>query len=90
MENREPKEAVPEEEPQVYTVKKDLSGWQFNRRHFLAAAGAGAAAAAAGALAGCGTEPEPVVIQVTATPSPVPLPTSTLASPVGGDTPPPT
>ena len=37
---------VPEEEPQVYAVKKDVNGWQFDRRAFLVAAGAAAATAA--------------------------------------------
>ena len=31
------------EEPQVYAVQKDLTGWRFSRRDFLAAAGAAAA-----------------------------------------------
>jgi hypothetical protein len=70
-ENPEP---TAEETPQVYTVKKDVSGWRFNRRAFLSAAGATAAAAA---MAGCGG-PEPVVVMVTETASPVPA-TATLA-----------
>ena len=36
-----------ETEPQVYAVQKDLTGWRFSRRGFLAAAGAAAAAAGA-------------------------------------------
>ena len=50
--NREARqEQKTEEAPQVYVVQKDLTGWRFSRRDFLAAAGA----AAAGALAtGCG------------------------------------
>ncbi len=75
-----PEEAeTPEEEPQVYTVKTDRNGWQFNRRAFLTAAGATAAAAAIGAVASCGSpEPdvviveEPAVLEVTATPSVTP------------------
>lgn len=56
-----------EEKPRVYAVQKDLTGWRFSRRDFLAAAGAAAAAVAvAGVTAGCGTAtPEPV-----ATPQP--------------------
>lgn len=40
-------EARPEqgEEPQVYNVKKDVNGWKFGRREFLAAAAATTAAA---------------------------------------------
>ena len=34
-----------EEEPQVYAVEKDLSGWKFSRREFVAAAAAAAATA---------------------------------------------
>lgn len=37
--------------PEVYAVEKDLRGWRFSRREFLAAAGATATATA---LAGCG------------------------------------
>ena len=52
MTDEERQEAeAPEEEPQIYTVKKDMDGWQFNRRTFLTAAGA---TAAARALAGPG------------------------------------
>ena len=54
-ERQEPE--APEEEPQIYTVKKDMDGWQFNRRAFLTAAGATAAVAALGTAAACG-EPE--------------------------------
>ncbi len=45
-----------EEEPQVYSVKKELTGWKFSRREFLAAA---AAAATAGAVS-AGDSPEQV------------------------------
>ncbi|MGD8794104.1 MAG: twin-arginine translocation signal domain-containing protein, partial [Anaerolineae bacterium] len=59
------KEGQQEEQPQVYAVKKDLDGWQFDRRKFLTAAGATAAAAAVGSVSsGCGG-PEPVVVEVT-------------------------
>ncbi|MBN1936025.1 MAG: hypothetical protein JW934_15255 [Anaerolineae bacterium] len=47
-------EAEPEEkaeEPQVYSVEKDLTGWKFSRREFLATATAAAAAATAAATA---------------------------------------
>ena len=36
-----------EEKPEVYSVQKDLSGWKFGRREFVAAAAATAAAATA-------------------------------------------
>jgi hypothetical protein len=36
-----------EEEPQVFAVQKDLDGWRFNRREFLAAAATAVAAATA-------------------------------------------
>lgn len=66
-----------EEKPEVYTVKKDLTGWKFNRRSFLAVAGAAAAVAAAGTVTGC-NEPTPqeqiVVVEVVATPSYTPPP----------------
>jgi len=41
-----------DEKPQVYSVKKDLQGWKFSRRDFLAAATAAAATAALGSAAG--------------------------------------
>lgn len=51
--NREKQEVGPdeaaEEEPQVYSVHKGLTGWKFSRREFLAAAATAAAAAAVGA-----------------------------------------
>jgi hypothetical protein len=56
------KEDAPEEEPQVYTVQKDMNGWQFSRRAFLTAAGAGAAVAAVGTVASCGESQEPEVV----------------------------
>jgi len=58
---RSRREQGAEEEPQVYTVQKDLTGWRFSRRDFLAAAGAAAAAAVMGAAAGCGA-PTPAEI----------------------------
>lgn len=71
------------EKPEVYTVKKDLAGWRFNRRAFLAAAGATAAVAAVGTVTGC-NEPTPqeqiVVVDVVATPSNTPPPVA--ASPM--------
>ena len=39
-----------EEEPQVYSVKKGLTGWKFGRREFLAAAASAVAAATAAAM----------------------------------------
>ena len=82
--DEEIQEEVQEEEPTVYAVKKDLTGWRFDRRTFLAAAGATAAVAAVGTTAGCGGQ-KPVVLQVTETASPVP-PTATLASESQGST----
>lgn len=73
-----------EEEPQIYTVKKDMDGWRFDRRAFLTATSAAVAAVAAGSLAACGTAEEQVVIieetsivPVTATSSPTPEATDT-------------
>jgi hypothetical protein len=40
-----------EEVPEVYGVKKELGGWKFSRREFMAAAAAAAAAATAAAMA---------------------------------------
>ena len=56
-ENGESRKAKPEpgakEEPQVYGVEKDLTGWKFGRREFVtAAAAAGVAAATGAAVAG--------------------------------------
>jgi hypothetical protein len=56
-ENGESRKAKPEpgakEEPQVYGVEKDLTGWRFGRRAFVtAAAAAGVAAATGAAVAG--------------------------------------
>jgi hypothetical protein len=42
-----------EEEPQVFAVKKGLSGWRFSRRDFLAATGGAVVAVVTGAAAGC-------------------------------------
>mgnify|MGYP001824679825 FL=1 len=47
-------------EPQVYVVQKDLIGWRFSRRDFLAAASAATMATVAGTASGCGDgEPTP-------------------------------
>jgi hypothetical protein len=64
MEEQERKEELAEEQPEVYTVKKDLIGWRFDRRTFLTAAGATAAVAAMGTATSCGspTPPEQVVV----------------------------
>jgi hypothetical protein len=40
------------EEPQVFAVQRDMAGWRFSRRDFLAAAAAAAASAAAGLASG--------------------------------------
>jgi hypothetical protein len=85
MEEKKQGQDIPEEKPEVYTVEKDLVGWRFNRRAFLAAAGAATAAAVAGTVAGCdeGTQGPiqvvDVVVDVTATSAP---PTATLAVPI--------
>ncbi len=51
-ENRESQDVRPdevtEEEPQVYSVHKGLTGWKFSRREFLTAAATAATAAAVG------------------------------------------
>lgn len=44
------REGGTEEEPQVYSVKKGLAGWNFSRRDFLTAAATAAAAATATAV----------------------------------------
>jgi hypothetical protein len=96
-EERKEEAGTPEEEPQIYTVKKDMDGWQFNRRAFLTAAGATAAAAALGTVAGCGEPAEEagpitqvVIVQdVTATPTSTPEPAE-ATEPPSTDTPEPT
>jgi len=83
MEEKERKEELAEEQPEVYTAKKDLTGWQFDRRTFLAAAGATAAVAAVGTATSCGSPTPPeqvVVVDVVATATNTPLPV--VASPV--------
>jgi hypothetical protein len=83
MEEQERKEELAEEQPEVYTVKKDLVGWRFDRRTFLTAAGATAALAAVGTAAGCGSPTPPeqvVVVDVVATATSTPL--VVVASPV--------
>jgi len=67
------------EEPQVFAVQKDLTGWRFSRREFLDAAAA-AAAVLAGTAAGCtpgpgGTATPTLTRAPSATPSPSPTPT---------------
>jgi len=47
-----PQEQDTEEEPQVYSVKKGLTGWKFSRREFLTAAATAAAATAAAMATG--------------------------------------
>ncbi len=73
--DKEARREGPEEVPQVYTVQKDLTGWQFSRRDFLATAGTAAAAAVAGAAAGC--TPATPMPTPTATPRPTATPTAT-------------
>lgn len=81
-----PADTDPEEEPQIYTVTKDMNGWQFDRRAFFAAAGATAVTAAGVGSAGCTPAGEEVVVkrtvvkQVTATPSSTPKATDTPAA----------
>lgn len=43
-----------EQEPQIYGVEKDVTGWQFSRREFLAAAATAAAAVTAAGVAATG------------------------------------
>jgi hypothetical protein len=50
-ENNENQGGRQEQEPQIYNVKKDLTGWKFNRRKFLTAAATAATAATAAAMA---------------------------------------
>jgi len=58
-ENQEPKqEQRAEEEPQIYSVEKELTGWNFSRREFLAAAATAAAAVTAAAMAATGESGE--------------------------------
>ena len=77
-----------DEEPQVFAVKRDLNGWRFSRRDFLAATGGAVAAAVAGTVAGCasgtGGQAAP-----TEAPTDTPAPTNT-PTPPPTDTPTPT
>jgi len=61
-ENNESQEARQEqrdeEEPQIYSVEKELTGWNFSRREFLAAAATAAAAVTAAAMAATGESGE--------------------------------
>jgi hypothetical protein len=71
------------EEPQVFAVQRDLNGWRFSRRDFLAAASAAAAAVVAGKTAGC-TPARKAVATVTPVPptsthTPMPIDTPTQA-----------
>jgi hypothetical protein len=68
-----------EEEPQVFALKKDLSGWRFSRRDFLLAASGAVAAVAAGAAAGCQGPEE--------TATPTKAPPAATDTPVATDTP---
>jgi len=91
MEEKERKEELAEEQPEVYTVKKDLTGWQFDRRTFLAAAGATAAVAAVGTAASCGSPTPPeqvVVVDVVATPTNTPQPVAGGSIGVSSEIPP--
>lgn len=64
--------AAAQEEPEVFAVKKDLTGWRYTRRGFLASIAAAAAGGAAVA-AGCdGSQPDEateMVAQVTTAPT---------------------
>jgi hypothetical protein len=93
-------EEASDEEPHVYAVERDVNGWRFSRRKFLAATGSAAAALVAGA-AGCSgsEEVEEAAPPDTVPPGDTPVPTDTLipthASPptdtaVPSDTPEPT
>ena len=82
----------PNPEPEVYAVTKDLNGWQFDRRTFLAAAGAAVAAATVGTTAGCtpGSEAFQTVeaaIFVAATPSGSAAPQVVVVTSTPTDTP---
>jgi hypothetical protein len=84
MEEQKREEEVTEQQPEIYTVKKDLTGWRFDRRTFLAAAGTTAAIAAVGTATSCG-QPTPqeqvVIVDVVATPSFTPPPAQNPVSP---------
>jgi hypothetical protein len=58
-----------EQEPQVFVVARDLNGWRFSRRDFLAAASAAAAAVVAGETAGCTPSPRAVATITPASPT---------------------
>ncbi len=66
-----------DEEPQVYAVERDVNGWRFSRRRFLAATGSAAAALVAGA-AGCSRGEEEAAPTNTPPPTDTPAPTDTL------------
>ena len=70
------------EQPQVFAVQRDLNGWRFSRRDFLAAASAAAAVVVAGKTTGCTSPQEaasPTPVPPTSTPTPVPTDTPTAA-----------
>lgn len=77
-EDKQPVDVEKEQEPQVYAVQKDLTGWKFNRRDFLAAAAAAVAATAAGCSAVPFLAPTPTPTATpTFTPTKTPTPTNT-------------
>lgn len=80
------RETKQEEAPQVYAVQKNLRGWTFSRRDFLAATAAATAAAAAGGTAGCSGKKTPsatptatkvAIVAKVPTNTPVPAATAT-------------
>jgi len=92
MEERDwsPEASPDEQEPHIFVVRKDLHGWQFDRRDFLAAAGIAAAGVAVGTATGCVPglaatatfTPEPPTSTSTTTPTFTPT-----ATPVPSSTP---
>ena len=86
-----------EEKPRVFAVQRDLNGWRFSRRDFLAAASAAAAAVVAGKTAGCTPATRAVATLVptrprdTLTPMPTDTPTpAPMHTPTRTPTPTPT
>ena len=63
--------------PQVYAVQKDLTGWRFSRRDFLAAASAAAAAVVAGKATGCTPGPKGVATSTPLPPASIHTPAKT-------------
>jgi hypothetical protein len=76
-----------EDSPEVFAVTKDVRGWHFNRRDFLAVAGGVAAAAALSNVTGC--KPATPTPRPTDTPTSTPPPTPT-STPTPTRTPTPT